>query len=67
MKLKKKEYQIMGPSFFFRKGNKIFIGTNTETEYGSDTEGRPYKDCPSWEPIPYRATKPIHYCECQEV
>jgi hypothetical protein len=30
-------------------------------------KGRPPRDCPTWGSIPYTATKPGHYCECQEV
>jgi len=28
---------------------------------------RPSRDCPTWGFIPYAATKPSHYCWCQEV
>jgi hypothetical protein len=40
MKLKKKEDHSVGASVFLRKGNKILMGTNMETKYGAETEGK---------------------------
>jgi hypothetical protein len=40
MKLKKKEDQSVGASVLLRKGNKIFMGANTETKCGAETEGK---------------------------
>ena len=40
MKLKKKEDQSVDALVHLRKGNKIFMGTNTETKCGAETEGK---------------------------
>ena len=40
MKLKKKEDQSMGASVLLRKGKKILTGTNMETKYRAETEGK---------------------------
>jgi hypothetical protein len=38
MKLKKKEDQSVGASVLLRRGNKILMGANMETECGAETE-----------------------------
>ena len=40
MKLKKKEDQSVSALVLLRRGNKILIGTNMETKYGAETEGK---------------------------
>jgi hypothetical protein len=40
MKLKKKEDQSVGALVLLRRGNKILMGTNTETKCGAETEGK---------------------------
>jgi hypothetical protein len=40
MKLKYKEDQSLGVSVLPIKGNKIFMGGNTETKYGTETGGK---------------------------
>jgi hypothetical protein len=40
MKLKKKEHQSVDTSVLLRKGNKIPMGGDTETEYGAESEGK---------------------------
>jgi hypothetical protein len=49
------------------RGNKIFMGGNMETKCGAETEGKAIQRCPTWRSIPYTATKPRHYCGCQQV
>jgi hypothetical protein len=39
MKLKKED-QSVGALVLLRKGNKILIGTNMETKYRAETEGK---------------------------
>jgi hypothetical protein len=39
MKLKKKEDQSVNTSVFLRRGNKIPMVGDTETNYGAETEG----------------------------
>jgi hypothetical protein len=40
VKLKKKEDQIVDASVLLRRGNKIFIGGNKETQCDAETEGK---------------------------
>jgi hypothetical protein len=49
MKLMKKEDQSMDTSVFLRKGNKILVGTNTETKCGAETEGKTIQRLPHLE------------------
>jgi hypothetical protein len=46
MKLKKKEDQHLGPSVLLRRCNKILMGTDTETKYGAETEGKAFQRLP---------------------
>jgi len=50
MKLKKKEGQRVDASVLLRRGkkNNNFTGGNTETKFEAETEGRPFRDCPTW-------------------
>jgi hypothetical protein len=45
-KVKKKEEQSMDTSFLLRRGNKIPIGGDTETECGAETEGKAIQRLP---------------------
>jgi hypothetical protein len=38
MKFKKEEDQSLDASVFFRRGNKMLMGGNTETKCGAETE-----------------------------
>ena len=49
MKVKKKEDQSMDASVLLRKGNKILTGANTETKYGTKTEGKTIQRLPHLE------------------
>jgi hypothetical protein len=49
MKLKKKEGQSVDASVLLRRGNKIFMGTNTETKCGEETEGKAIQKLPHLE------------------
>jgi hypothetical protein len=40
MKLKKKEEQSVDAAVLIRRENKIFMGGNTETKCGAETEGK---------------------------
>jgi hypothetical protein len=40
MKLKKREEQSVGVSVLLRRRDKILMGTNRETKYGAETEGK---------------------------
>jgi hypothetical protein len=46
MKFKKKEDQTVDASVLLRRGNKIFMGGNTETKYGAETEGKAIQKLP---------------------
>jgi hypothetical protein len=46
MKLKKKKKQSMDTSVFLRRGNKIPMGGDTETEYGAEIEGKVIQTLP---------------------
>jgi hypothetical protein len=67
MKLKKKKTKVWVPLSFLEWGNKILIGGNTETKYGTDVEGKAIQRLPYQESIPYTITKPRLYCACQQV
>jgi hypothetical protein len=67
VKLKKKKDQSVDASILLRRGNNIFIGGNTDTKYGAETEGKAIQDFPTWKSIPDTVTKPRHYCGCQEI
>jgi hypothetical protein len=68
MKLKKKENKSVGASVFLRKGNKILMGANIETNCGTETEGKAIQRLPHMEIHPiYIVTKPRHCCRYQEV
>jgi hypothetical protein len=66
MKLKKKEDQSVDTSVLLRKGIKILMGGCTETKCGAETEGKTIQST-TWGSIPYKVTKPRHYCGCQQV
>jgi hypothetical protein len=53
MKLKKKEDQSVDASVLLKRRNKILRGGNTETKYGTGTEGKA-----TWGSIPYTVSKP---------
>jgi hypothetical protein len=42
----KKEDQSMGTPVLFRRGNKIRMGANTETECGAETKGKAIQRLP---------------------
>jgi hypothetical protein len=46
MKLKKKEDQSVSASVLLIGGNKIFVGANTETKCGAETEGKAIQRLP---------------------
>jgi hypothetical protein len=46
MKLKKKEDHSVNASVLLRRGNKILTGVNTETKYGTETEGKAIQRLP---------------------
>jgi hypothetical protein len=60
MKLKKKENQNVDASVLLRRGNKILMRGNMETNCGVETEGNAILRWPI-------GSKPKHYCGCQEV
>jgi hypothetical protein len=49
MKLKKEKDQSVATSVLLRKGNKILTGANTETKYGTKTEGKTIQRLPHLE------------------
>jgi hypothetical protein len=66
MKLKKKEDQNVDTLLLLRMGNKISMEGVTETKFRAEIEGRTSRDCPTQGSIPYKTTKPRHYCICQK-
>jgi hypothetical protein len=58
----KKEGQHLGASVLLRRGNKILMGTNTETKCGADTEGKAIQRLPHLGIHPHTVTKCRHYC-----
>jgi hypothetical protein len=46
MNLKKKEDQSVGALVLLRRGNKILMGANTETECGAENEEKAIKRLP---------------------
>jgi hypothetical protein len=65
MKFKKKKDQSVATSVL-RRGNKMPMGGDTETNCGAETEGKAIQRCTTWGSIPYTFTKPRHYCGCQQ-
>jgi hypothetical protein len=65
MKLEKKEDQSVDSSFLLRMGKKISMEGVTETKFGAEREG-PSRDSLIEGSIPQTATKPRHYCICQQ-
>jgi hypothetical protein len=66
MKLKKKD-QSVDTLVLLRRRNKILMEAIWRQSVEQRLKERPSRDCPTWGSIPYTVTKPIHYCECQEV
>jgi hypothetical protein len=66
MKLKKKEDQSVDTLFLLGMGDKIPVEGVTETESGAETGGRTIQRLPHPGIFPETATKPIHYCICQQ-
>jgi hypothetical protein len=66
MKPKKKEDQNVDASVLFRRANKILTGGSMETKCEVETEGKAIQRLPHLG-IHQTATKPGHYCGCQEV
>jgi hypothetical protein len=52
MKLKKKEDQSMDTLFLLRMGNKTPMEGVTETKFGTEPEGTPSRDFPTWGSTP---------------
>jgi len=67
VRLKKKEDQNVNASVLLRRGNKILMGRNTGLMTGVKTKGKAIQRLPHLGIHPYAATKPRHYCWCQEV
>ena len=57
----------MNTLFLFRRGNKIPMGGDTETNCGAETEGKNIQRLAPWGSIPYTVTKRRHSCGCREV
>jgi hypothetical protein len=66
MKLKKKEDQSVSALVLLRRGNKILMGTNMETKYGAETEGKAIQRLPHPVIHPYTVTKSRHYCDAKK-
>jgi hypothetical protein len=66
MKVKKKEDQSVDTLSLLRMGNKIPMEGVTETKFGAEPKGMTTRDCPTLGTIPLIATKPRHYCACQQ-
>ena len=67
MMLERKEDQSMESLILLRRGNKVFMGRNTEKKCVRKPEGKAIQRLPTWGSIPYTDTKLRHYCVCQEV
>jgi hypothetical protein len=67
MKLKKKEDQSVDTPVLLRRGKKIPMGGDIETNHGAEIEGKAVQRLPHLGSIPYTVTKPRHYCEYQQV
>jgi hypothetical protein len=65
MKLKKKEDQSVGASVLLR-ATKYSQEQIWRQSVEQRLKERPSRDCPTWASIPYRVTKPRHYCGCQQ-
>ena len=59
MKLKKKEDQSVCALVLLRRGNKILMGANIETKYGTETEGKAIQR------LPHLKTHPIYSHQIQ--
>jgi hypothetical protein len=67
MDLKKKQDQSVDSSVLLRRATNIPMEGDRETKCGTETEGKPSRDCPTWGSISYIVTKLRHYCGYQEV
>jgi hypothetical protein len=67
MKLKKKEDQVWILQFFLEGRTKYSRQEIWRERVEQRVKERPSRDCPTWEYIPYKETKPRYYCGCQEV
>jgi hypothetical protein len=67
MKLKKKEDQNVNASVLLRRVTKYSLGDIWRHSVEQRLKEKPSRDCPTWEFIPYTATKPRHYCGCREM
>ena len=67
MKLKKKEDKGVDSSVLLRRGNKYPWEEIQRKSMEQRLKERPSRDCPTWRSILYTATKPTHYCRCQQV
>ena len=65
-KIKKKEDQRVDTSFLLRIGNKITMKGVTETKFGAKMKGWTIQRLPHLGIHPIIATKPRHYCICQQ-
>jgi hypothetical protein len=65
-KIKKEEDQHVDTSFFLRIGSKIPIEGVTETKFGAKMKEWTIQRLPTWGIHPQSATKPRHYCICQQ-
>jgi hypothetical protein len=67
MKLKKKEDQSVSAAVLLRRGRKYSQEEIWKQSVEQRLKERRSRDCPTWEFIPYRITKPRCYCGYQEV
>jgi hypothetical protein len=63
----KKEDKSVDASVLLKRENKILMEGNMETSVKQRLKERTSRDCATWGSIPNTDTKPIHYCEYQEV
>jgi hypothetical protein len=63
----KKEDQSMDTSVLLEQGEKYPWEEIQKQSVEQRLKERPSRDCPTWGSIPYIATKPRHYCGCQQV
>ena len=57
----------MGPPTHLQNFNPNLLLSNTGVKSGAETEGKAFRNCPTWVSFPHADTKPRHYCKCQEV
>jgi hypothetical protein len=65
--MKLKEDHSVDTLVLLRRENKIPMRGDTETKCGAETEGRPSRGCPTWDPSQIQLPNPDTIVDCQQV